>query len=225
MKTKVLKYGVAVLAILFLNACASTGTGNLTMRGMKAESVPPATAAKVGDVKAGQFTHDYWVIVYPGVGEKFNPNPRLTLTEYNHLVQLDWYCTKGVSEEFEGKGEEMIRQAITYGSFQGILGALGARLAFGPMIGAADYLAYIGMTGVGGGLGSGKITYEMALSVAHGYCMTLMTYKADRLEGALGRIAISPVYTGKARVPSVSDAPAPSYPNAGRAGAVLPPPR
>lgn len=222
MKTRVLQYGLAVLAVLFLGACASTGTNNLAIGSKEPGVVPPAPVAKAADVPAGQYSHDYWVLVYPGL-RKFDPNPRLTLEEYNQLVQLDWYCTKKVKEEFQGKAEEMVRQGLNYGALQGLFGGIAARLAFGPVIDAGQYLAYIGGAGFGGGLASGKVTYEMALSVAHGYCMTLMTYKADQLEGALSRIGVSPVYTGKAKIPVVSDEKAPTF-SGGRGDRGMPPP-
>ena len=219
---KKLFQGLAVLATLLVVAgCVSTGTGNLTMRGGKAEATPPALATRATEAKGE--THDYIVTLYPGVGQNFNPNPRMTLDEYNQLAQLDWFCTKKV-EELSGTGNEMFRQGATYGGFQGFLGALGARLAFGPAVNAADYLLYIGATGLGGGLGSGKISAEMARSVAHGYCMTGMIYKADQLEGKLSRLFVIPVYTGKAPVPVVSDASAPAYPRT-RSGYIAPPPR
>lgn len=214
--------GFAVLATLLVVAgCASTGTGNLTMRGTKAEATPPAPATS--STQARGASHDYVVTIYPGVGQNFNPNPRMTLDEYNQLAQLDWYCTKKI-EELSGTGNEMFRQGATYGGFQGFLGALGARLAFGSAISATDYLIYIGATGLGGGLGSGKISAEMARSVAHGYCMTGMIYKADQLEGKLSRLFVIPVYTGKAPIPAVSDAPAPQFPRTDRGGYTSPPP-
>jgi hypothetical protein len=51
----------------------------------------------------------------------------------------------------------------------------------------------------------------MALNVAHGYCMTGMVYKADRLEGKMSRLQITPLYVGNAKLPVVSDAPAPTF--------------
>ena len=221
---KIAKWGLAVLAILLAAGCASTGTGNLAIGSKAAGDKPPAAVAAVKDVPAGQFSHDYLVTIYPGLGKDFNPDPKLTLEEYNQLVQLDWYCTRQI-DQFSGKPEEMVRQGLTYGGLEGFLGALGARLAFGPAVHAADYLIYIGATAGGGGLGSGKITYEMAMAVAHGYCMTGMVYKADELDRKLRRLFVVPVYTGKAKVPAVSDATEPRYPGA-RSGDFIPaPPR
>lgn len=194
------------------------------MRGGPAEASPPSRANDVSAVSEGQFTHHYRVDIYPGLDENFDPDPKLTLTEYNQLAQLDWYCSKKVGD-LEGEIKEMLKQGGIYGGFQGLLGALGARIGFGSAIHPVDYLAYIGMTGLGGGLGSGKITFETMLNVAHGYCMTGMVYKADELEWKLRRIFIVPLHAGKSKLPGVSDAPAPGYSGARSGGFTPPPPR
>ncbi len=201
---------VAILAMLAVSACSTINETGYTMRGKPAEASPPSRVNTVSAVPESQSTYHYKVDIYPGLDENFDPDPKLTLTEYNQLTQLDWYCARKVGD-MEGEMKEMLKQGVTYGGFQGFLGALGAKMAFGSLIQPVDYLIYIGMTGLGGGLGSGKITFEMALNVAHGYCMTGMTYKADELEGKLRRIFIVPVYTGKARLPAVSEKPAPTY--------------
>lgn len=220
---------LAVASMLFLNACQTSPlirAGNMTMRGTKAEASPPARVESVKALPSGknaQSTYHYKVDIYPGLDENFDPNPRLTLAEYNQLVQLDWYCAKKV-DELSGQFGEMSKQGLTYGAFQGVLGALGAKLAFGGVINAVDYLAYIGMTGLGGGLAGGKITYDAALNIAHGYCMTANVYKADELEGKLRRITITPILSGKAKLPEVSEVPAPMYKNNGGNGKSVPPP-
>lgn len=212
---------LAILATLALGACATMNETGYTVRGGPAEADPPQPVKTIAEVPANQSTYHYQVDIYPGLDEKFDPNPKLTLAEHNQLTQLDWYCAKKVGD-LEGEFKEMMKQAGIYGVLQGVMGAIGTQLAFGRMVGPLDYLAYIGFTGAGGGLGSGKITYQTMLNVAHGYCMTSMVYKADELEGKLRRITIVPLYTGKAKRLEVSDAPAPTYPE--RGSRFLPPP-
>lgn len=205
--------GLAVfVAGLLLTACASTGDKGLGLTSAPAEPLSDG------------FSHDYIVTIYPGLDEKFDPNPQLTFQEKRQLTQLDIYCT-GQLDRFSGMFAEMAKQAIGYGVLEGLLGSLAAKWAFGPAIKAVDYMAYIGGTAAGGGLMSGKITYDMARAVAHGYCMTGMVYKADELDHKLRRIFIVPVYTGKARLPGVSDRRAPDYRNEQQGGFIAPPPR
>ncbi|MFA5998053.1 MAG: hypothetical protein WC814_01545 [Candidatus Paceibacterota bacterium] len=180
------------------------------MRGGAAEATPPKITTTAAEVPAKQFTSRYKVLIYPGSGANFNPDPKLTPEEYTAISQFDWYCAKKAGE-MEGEFNEMLKQGSTYGGFQGSLGALGYRLGFGSLIQPVDYLIAIGLTAFGGGLGSGKITWETAVAVLQGYCMTGMVYKADELEGKLKRIWIAPLYVGGALLPEVSDAPEPTY--------------
>ncbi|OGG76342.1 hypothetical protein A2950_01565 [Candidatus Kaiserbacteria bacterium RIFCSPLOWO2_01_FULL_55_19] len=207
MRSKLL-FGLAIVAMLGLTACGTNPPN--TMRGQPAEENPPKAIAAVAEVPASQFTSRYKVVIYPGSEEKFNPKPSLTLKEFNILSQFDWYCAKQASE-MEGELQEMLKQGATYGGFQGVFGALGYKLGFGSLINPGDYLIAIGLTAFGGGLGSGKITFETAMAVLQGYCVTGMVYKADQLEGKLSRLWIVPLYTGGARVPAVSNRPAPTY--------------
>lgn len=207
--------------IVFLGAC-TTNPPN-TMRGGPAEAAPPPPVKIAAEVPKNQFTSGYKVIPYPGSGANFNPKPKLTLDEYTILTQFDWYCAVQAGE-MEGELKEMLKQGATYGGFQGVLGAIGYRMGFGNMIQPGDYLVAIGLTAFGGGLGSGKITFETAMAVLQGYCMTGMVYKADELEGKLKRLWIVPLYTGGARLPTVSDTPEPTYPDAQRGG-IFPLPR
>gem|GEM_PF-4936648 len=217
-------HGLAILLMaVFIGGCASLGAGNLTMRGSKAEAIPPTKINSISAIPTGQSTYHYKIDIYPGLDDKFDPNPKLTLAEYNQISQLDWYCAKRV-DELGGRFQVMLKQGVTYGILQGILGTAGAMIGFGSSIRPSEYLAYIGMTGLGGGLASGTITYDMMLNVAHGYCMTSQVYKADELEGKLKRITIVPLYTGNADLPSVSNAPAPTYSRAREEGFVPPPP-
>jgi len=210
MRNSILKHGLAVLAMLTLGACATMNDTGRTMDGKPAGATPPKTVKTMADVPANQSTYHYEILIYPGTGDQFNPDPKLTLTEFSDISKFDWYCAREVSR-LEGQFKEMVKQGGTYGAFQGSLGAIGARLAFGNLIRPLEYLQYMGMSGVGGGLASGVITYEQTLNVAHGYCMTGMVYKADELEGKLRRIFIVPLYAGSAKRPAVSEAPAPTY--------------
>lgn len=201
-------FGLAIVAMFAMNGCATVTPQ--TIRGKAAEAAPPQATKKAVEVPKNQFTSRYKVVVYPGSEEKFNPNPSLTLQEYNILSQFDWYCAKQAGE-MEGELKEMLKQGATYGGFQGVFGALGYKLGFGSLINPGEYLIAIGLTAFGGGLGSGKITFETAVAVLQGYCVTGMVYKADQLEGKLSRLWIVPLYTGGARVPAVSNTPAPVY--------------
>lgn len=203
----------AAAAVIFialsLNACSTMIERPTTMGGKPAAKDPPALYKSAADIPKGQSSYHWMPIIYPGLGEKFNPRPKLTLKEYNYLYQLDWYCADQTDKIRSLYAEEMGKQGLTYGAFQGILGTVGAMVGFGSAIQPAQYLSYIGFTGLGGGLASGKITVDMALSVAHGYCMTGMVYKADEIDGQLKRIFIVPLYTGHVPLPEVSDQPAP----------------
>lgn len=239
MKNSVLA-AIAALLLGMLGGCASVNTTGYTMRGAPPEDTPPALATSVTveepppppveapppppakNVADGVSTYHYMVNIYPGVGDKFDPNPTLTLDEFNQLGQLDWYCARQV-ENLKGQAREMTKQAGLYGALQGILGAAGYALGFGSIIEPERYLAAIGLTAAGGGLASGKITFDTTLNVAHGYCMTGMVYKADELEGKLKRIFIVPIYTGQAKLPEVSDKPAPTFTREGGDSAPPPP--
>lgn len=225
MKTN-LKWIATLASIVLTTACANNPMSNniKTIRGTQAEERPPQAVKTVSEIPAAQSSYHYVVLIYPGLDENFDPDPKLVLTEYNQISQLDWYCAKNV-DRVKGQAEEMLKQGGTYGGFQGILGALGYQLGFGSLIKPMDYLIAIGLTGVGGGLGSGKITFDMALNTLHGYCMTGMVYKADALEGKLSRVFISPLYTGSAKIPEVTDKVVPTYPARNKAGYVPPPPR
>lgn len=213
---------IAILAIaILISACSSLSPPN-TMRGGAPEATPPKITTTAAEVPANQFTSRYKVIIYPGSEENFNPDPKLSLQEYNILGQFDWYCAKKAGE-MEGELEEMLKQGATYGGFQGVFGALGYRLGFGSLINPGDYLLAIGLTAFGGGLGSGKITFKTAMAVLQGYCVTGMVYKADQLEGKLQRLFVAPLYVGGARVPTVSDTPAPMY-RRGTSDRFIPPP-
>lgn len=221
---KALNY-VAVLTIaILLAACAEMPSDGKTMRGGPPEATMPALPKTVAEVPAGQKTYHYKVDIYPGLDENYDPDPKLTLVEYRQIAQLDHFCAKRV-DDLSGQLKEMLKQGGLYGGLQGIFGAMGAKLGFGSLIRPMEYLTYIALTGFGGGLASGKITYDMMLAVAHGYCMTGMVYKADRLEGKLARIFITPLYTGEAKVPEVSDKPAPTYLRGSGERFIPPPPR
>ena len=218
-----LKKILALVAMLFLGACSTMKAGDVTMRGGPAEAEPPKTIALASGVPHDLRTYHYTVTIYPGVGKNFNPNPKLTLDEYNMLSQLDWYCARKTNE-IDGKLAEMGKQGLTYGLFEGVLGALGYQWGFGSMIHPMAYFKAIGLTAAGGGLASGKITMDMALNVVHGYCMTGMVYKADEIENQLTRIFIAPFYAGTAKLSEVSDASAPTFPATGNRKFLLPPP-
>ncbi len=203
----------AAAAVIFialsLNACSTMIERPTTMGGKPAPEAPPALYKSTADIPKGQSSYHWMPIIYPGVGEKFNPRPKLTLKEYNYLGQLDWYCADKVDALRPLFIEEMGKQGLTYGFLEAIIGGLGANLAFGPAAPFGKYATYIGLTAGAGGLASGKLTVDMALSVAHGYCMTGMVYKADEIDGELKRIFIVPLYTGHVPLPEVSNDPAP----------------
>lgn len=211
------------MAMLMATGCASLGAGNVTMRNTRAEGTPPARVNSVDAVPVAQSTYHYKVDIYPGLDENFNPDPKLTLAEYNQISQLDWYCAKRV-DELSGEFQEMMKQGITYGILEGVLGMFGMMIGFNPVAHPGAYLSYIGLTAAGGGLASGKVTFEETLNVAHGYCMTNMAYKADELEGKLRRVTFTPLYVGSAKLPTVSGASAPTYQNQKWSGGFIPPP-
>ena len=224
MKTRSSLCGLGVVILVaMLAGCAELGSGNLRDARRKAEAVPPTRVASVSQVPVDQSTYHYKVNIYPGLDERFNPNPKLTLQEYNELGQLDWYCAKQV-DELSGEFQEMLKQGVALGVLEGVFGAIGYRLGFGNLIKPSDYFAAIGLTGFGGGLANGWITYRLMLNTAHGYCMTGMVYKADELEGKLRRVFITPLYVGKAKLPHVSTEKPPQF--SGQNGRQLPlPPR
>lgn len=211
--------GLAVLLALLLGACAHVPMGDSSQDGRSLGLVPRAM-----DVPSGETTRDYIVMVYPGVGKNFNPNPKLTLEEHNDIAQLDSYCS-AQTERLSGRLKEMAKQGLTYAVLEGLLGSAAARWAFGPAISVAQYFKYIAGTAAGGGLANGTITFDMAKAVTHGYCMTLMTYKADELEGQLKRIGIVPLYTGEAKLPPTGSEPAPKFEHSGREAYLPLPPR
>jgi hypothetical protein len=211
MKTKKIVWiGVTLILTAMLAGCAELGSGNLTMRGVPAEKMPPARVASVSEVPKGLSTYRYMTSIYPGLDENFNPDPKLTLTEWNEIAQFDWYATKE-TERLRGEFQEMLKQGVTLGVLEGILGAIGYRLGFGALIKPGDYFTAIGLTAAGGGLASGKIMADEVLSITHGYIMMLLVQKAGELEGKLRRIMIIPLFIGRASLPQVSDAPAPEY--------------
>lgn len=223
---KKLAFGLALLAASSLSACSTaqrfSGVGGITMDGKKAGANPPAPIQSLDEVPKDQSTYHYKAFIYPGLDENFDPHPTLTLRELNQLRKLDWYCADQVNG-ISGRYREMAKQGMTNAVLQGIFGMLGAMAGFGSLIHPDDYLKYVGVTGFGGGLANGTITFDTALNVAHGYCMTGMVYKADELEGKLSRLFIVPFYVGKADLPPASDKAAPNYPARNRF--LAPPPR
>ena len=214
------KLAASLMLAVAVAGCASPLGEPVTMRGETAEAPPPKPVANAAAVPLKLNTHRYKINIYPGLDEKFDPNPTLTPTEFNELSQLDYYCTLQ-TEKIRGRLEEVVHSGFKYGAFEGVLGMLGTMLGFGSHVHPLAYLAYIGLTGAGGGMANGEDKFEMVLAVAQGYCMTGMVYKADELERKLRRIFITPFYAGEADLPKVSDKPAPTYPNASD---VAPPP-
>ncbi|HUY05177.1 MAG TPA: hypothetical protein VMV62_00420 [Candidatus Paceibacterota bacterium] len=209
------------MATLLLGACSSM-SGPTTIGGQPAGPTPPEFTGTASGVPVGLSTYAYQVTVYPGLDGKFDPDPKLTYQEYTEIRQLDWYCARR-TDQISGRAKEMWKQAGMYGGFEGVLGTIGALWGF-PGASAGSYLKYIGATGAGGGLASGSMTFEATLNVAHGYCMTQMVYKSDELEHKLQRISIIPLYTGQAKLPLVTDGPAPAYVWSQKTSTFLPPP-
>ena len=202
--------GLAVLAALaFLTGCAGMGGGPRDFEG-KPLTGTYKPLEKVEDAPKEAWTNYYAVTLYPGTDENFDPNPTLTLQEWNRLSQFNVYCGLR-TKETEGRMKEMLGNGVTYGVFQGIFTALGAAWGFGSAVQAVDYLRYAGVAGFGGGMASGTITHTLALRVFHGYCITMQVYKADRLEGKLSRVSVIPIYSGTVPMPKVSDKPEPTF--------------
>lgn len=213
---------LAILTVIALGACSSVSQIKMMDGGVASLDAPPK-AVKTAEVPEQQFTQHYKVLIYPGLDDKYDPNPKLPILQYNQLRQIDHYCALQV-KDLEGEIREMLKQGGTYAVLEGILGSLGAKAAFGSMIRPLEYVQYIGATALGGGLASGKITYDQTVAMAHGYCVTLTAYKADELEGKLRNISIIPLYSGGAKRPAVTDELPPVY-TKGNAGFLAPPPR
>jgi hypothetical protein len=151
---------------------------------------------------------NFLVTIYPGLGENFNPDPKLTDEELDYLTQLNQSCVIQVGR-MHGKLKTMGEHGLTIGALNGIFGAFGANLAFD--LSFLDYLTYIGLNAFGAGTANGKITFDQAVQIAEGYCMTGMVGKAAELDGELRRIFIIPMPVGYADLPEVSDEPAPTF--------------
>ena len=204
-----------LLACFWLASCSSlNNTGRqIEASGSRAAESEPSTS------------FHYKVMIYPGLDENFDPNPKLTFTEFQQLRQLDEYCAVQTRETLAGLPKEMFRQGTIYSILQAVFGTIGAKLAFGSAIEASEYLTYLFGAGFGGGLANGMNTFQLAENVVQGYCMTMMVQKADDLESKLRRIIIVPMYVGSAEMPEVSDNPLPTFSGGSGTTRTTPPPR
>ncbi len=208
---KIRPIALITASALTLAACVGVDTPR-TMTGAPGGAEPaPIGSVSLADIPLETSTWRYHTVIYPGVtDETFDPNPTLTVEEYNQLKRLDWYCAREAGK-FSGAFSEITDTAVLYGVLQGAMGALGSYIGFGGLINPEDYLAQIGFTAAGGGAANGIEKVNYAIAILHGYCMTGMVYKANELEGKLRRIWIIPMSVGEGLLPEVSNRPAPIF--------------
>jgi hypothetical protein len=200
------------MALAALSACASVEQAH-TMGGGTVSDGIPKRAATASEFPAHAATYGYMVIPYFGTGANFNPDPAVSTEEANDLRQFDYGCAKK-ADSLRGVAMEYLKRGATYGALEGLLGTAGMMWGFGSAISPAAYLKEIGLTGAGGGLAGADQTVDNALSLVHGYCMTMQVYKADELEGKMRGITVIPTYTLNATMPDVVDGTPRNYPNA-----------
>ena len=199
---------LAAMGALGLTGCSTLSGRAITMNGRVAGDTLPAPIKKVSAVPKLR-THSYAVLIYPGLGKKYNPNPELTLEELNDIRQLDDYCARQ-ADKVHHDLIEAAEHAGTYG-FLEALAAWSYKLGFSFVRHAGGYMTVVGLVGAGGGLANEKVAADEFRDYTQYSCMATETQKADELEKKLRRISIAPTPSGSVELPGVSADPAPRY--------------
>jgi len=150
--------------------------------------------AHIDSAASRSVTKDYGIDVYTGYDDNGNVNPTrsLTLTESTMVESTDQHCVQ-VTKEVRGRMGQLLKQGGKFTVLTALGTAVGAVTGF-PGVKFMQYLKYGAGAGLAGGLETGSITTEQALSIVHSYCVLMWVQKntADLRDRRLSNVIIIP---------------------------------